>query len=108
MKVTNTDDQEVRVKNKVQGFFLRAMMNRKNRGFYITRDVMAVLLDKWSLFVIYNLGYYKTLRFNELKKNIRDVSSRILSVTLKKLESNRVVKRKVFAEVPPRVEIYVN
>lgn len=104
MKVTNADNQELRVKNKVKVFFNRAMVNRKNKGFCITRDVMAVLLDKWSLFVIYNLGYYKTLRFNELKTNIRGVSSRMLSVTLKKLESNGVVQRKVFAEVPPRVE----
>jgi len=104
MKVTNTDNQELRVKNKVENFFTKAMVNRKKKGFCITKDVMAVLLDKWSLFVIYNLGYYKVLRFNELKTNIRGISSRMLSVTLKKLESNGVVERKVFAEVPPRVE----
>lgn len=104
MEVTNTDNQELRVKNKVENFFTKAMVNRKNSGFCITRDVMAVLLDKWSLFVIYNLGYYKTLRFNELKNKIKGVSPRMLSVTLKKLESNGVVLRKVYAEVPPRVE----
>ncbi len=104
MKVTNADNQELRVKNKVKVFFNKAMVNRKKKGFCITRDVMAVLLDKWSLFVIYNLGYYKILRFNELKTKIRGVSSRMLSVTLKKLETNGVVSRKVFAEVPPRVE----
>ena len=104
MKVTNADNQELRVKNKVKVFFNKAMVNRKKKGFCITRDVMAVLLDKWSLFVIYNLGYYKTLRFNELKTKIRGVSPRMLSVTLKKLETNGVVARKVFAEVPPRVE----
>ncbi len=104
MKVTNTDSQELRVKNKVKVFFNKAMVNRKKKGFCITRDVMAVLLDKWSLFVIYNLGYYKILRFNELKTKIRGVSPRMLSVTLKKLECNGVVSRKVFAEVPPKVE----
>jgi len=104
MQVTNTDNQELRLKNKVKLFFNKAQLNRKDRGFCITRDVMAKLMDKWSLFVIYNLGYYQTLRFSELKKNIRGISSRMLSVNLKKLEANGIIKRKVFAEVPPRVE----
>jgi len=65
---------------------------------------MSVVTDKWSLFVIYNLGYYEVLRFTELKSNIRSISSRMLSVTLKKLEANQIIKRKVYAEVPPRVE----
>ena len=104
MKVTNIDNQELRLKNKVKLFFDKAQLTRTERGFCITKDVMAMLLDKWSLFVIYNLGYYKTLRFNELKKNIRGISSRMLSVNLKKLEANGVIERKVFAEVPPRVE----
>jgi len=104
MAVTNTDNQDLRVKNKVKVFFTRAMKNSKSRGFCVTRDMMAVVMDKWSLFVMYNLGYYTTLRFNELKKNIRGISSRMLSVTLKKLEAHNVIERKVFAEVPPRVE----
>lgn len=65
---------------------------------------MAVMMDKWSLFVIYNLAYYEVLRFGELKTNIRSISARMLSVTLKKLESHHIVSRKVYAEVPPRVE----
>ena len=44
------------------------------------------------------------MRFNELKKNIRGISGRMLSVNLKKLEGHGVIERKVFAEVPPRVE----
>ena len=65
---------------------------------------MAVLMDKWSLFVLYNLAYFGTLRFGELKTNIRGISARMLSVTLKKLENHHVINRKVYAEVPPRVE----
>ena len=44
------------------------------------------------------------LRFGELKSNIRGVSARMLSVTLKKLEHHQIVERKAFAEIPPRVE----
>ncbi len=104
MEVTKADNQALNLKNKIEVFFNRSMQNRRERGLCITKDVMAVLLDKWSLFAIYNLAYYETLRFGELKSNIRGVSARMLSVTLKKLEQNLIVERKVFAEVPPRVE----
>lgn len=104
MAVTNIDNQEVRVKNKIEVFFKKNMTRHKNTGLCAAKDLMAVVTDKWSLFVIYNLGYYKTLRFNELKKNIRKISARMLSVTLKKLEQRDLICRKVYAEVPPRVE----
>lgn len=104
MEVTNAEDQALELKKKVEVFFTRSIKNKKDRGFCITKDMMAVVMDKWSLFVIYNLAYYQTLRFGELKKNIRGISSRMLSVTLKKLETHGIVKRQAFAEVPPRVE----
>ena len=104
MEVTNTDNQEVRVKNKIEDFFKKNIMRRKSTGICAAKDLMAVVTDKWSLFVIYNLGYYKTLRFNELRNNIRNISARMLSVTLKKLEERDLICRKAYAEVPPRVE----
>ncbi len=104
MAVTKTDNQDLILKNKIEIFFQRSIADKKKTGVCVVKDIMSVVTDKWSLFVIYNLGYYQVLRFNELKKNIRGVSSRMLSVTLKKLENHEVVVRKVFAEVPPRVE----
>lgn len=104
MEITKVDNQEVSLKNKVAIFFTRSIRNRKNKGFCITKDIMAVVMDKWSLFIIYNLAYYETLRFGELKNNISGISSRMLSVTLKKLEKHQVIERKAFAEIPPRVE----
>lgn len=104
MEITNVDNQELTLKNKIEVFFKRSMKNKKQKGICVTKDLMAVVLDKWSLFVIYNLAYYDTLRFGELKTNIRGISSRMLSVTLKKLEQHNILKRKVYAEVPPKVE----
>jgi len=104
MEVTKTENQTLSLKNKIEVFFTRSMLNRKSKGFCITKDMMAVVMDKWSLFVIYNLAYYEILRFGELKKNIRGISARMLSVTLKKLEKHKIIERKMFAEVPPRVE----
>ena len=104
MKVNKADNQDLILKNKIEVFFKHSISNKKSSGVCVVKDIMSVVTDKWSLFVIYNLGYHQMLRFNELKKNIRGVSSRMLSVTLKKLENHEVVSRRVFAEVPPRVE----
>lgn len=104
MKVTNTQNQDIRLKNKVEIFFKKSISNKKASGYCMVKDVMAFVTDKWSLFIIYNLGYYEVLRFTDLKKNIRGISSRMLSVTLKKLESHQIIERTVYAEVPPRVE----
>lgn len=104
MKVTKTDIQALSLKNKIEIFFKRSIKNRKKKGFCITKDIMVVLMDKWSLFIVYNLAYYEILRFGELKTNINGISGRMLSVTLKKLESHKIIIRKVYAEVPPRVE----
>jgi len=107
MEITKTDNQPINLKNKVEVFFKQSIENRKTEGFCITKDMMAVIMDKWSLFVIYNLAYYEKLRFGELKTNIRGVSARMLSVTLKKLEHHQIIKREAFAEIPPRVEYHL-
>jgi len=105
MGVTNIENQDNSLKEKIKSFFIRSQAFRKrNDDMCPTRDILATVLDKWSLFVIYNLGYYDLLRFNELKNHIPGISSRMLSVTLKRLEENKVISRKVYAEVPPRVE----
>jgi len=104
MEITKTENQPISLKNKVEVFFKQSIQNRKEQNFCITKDMMAVVMDKWSLFVIYNLAYYEMLRFGELKTNIRGVSARMLSVTLKKLENHHIIERKAFAEIPPRVE----
>ena len=104
MEVNNTDSQEIVVKKKIEDFFIKSMKHRRKSGVCLVKDGMAVLTDKWSLFVLYNLGYFKKLRFSDLKDNISGISSRMLSVTLKKLELHGLIFRRAYAEVPPRVE----
>jgi len=60
--------------------------------------------DKWSLLAILNLGYFGKTRFNELKSKIDGISQRMLTVTLRTLERDGLIIRKIYAEVPPRVE----
>lgn len=104
MAVTNIDNQSDRLKKELELFFVSSIKTQKRKGYCITRDVMSVMLDKWSLLVLYNLAYYDTLRFGEIRSKIKDVSSRMLSVTLKKLEEHGIVIRKSYNQVPPRVE----
>lgn len=68
------------------------------------RNVIARFGNKWSLLVILLLSENKVMRFNELCHTIPDVSSRVLSSTLKVLEADGLVERKVYPVVPPKVE----
>jgi DNA-binding HxlR family transcriptional regulator len=62
-----------------------------------------VIGGKWKLRIIWLL-MEKTHRFGELDKRIPGVALKVLSRQLKDLEADGIVKREVFAEVPPRVE----
>ena len=103
MGVTNADNQAIALKEKIKNYFWKSKPYMGS-GFCPTKDVLAATMDKWSMFVLFNLGYSSTLRFSQLKEKIDGISARMLTVTLKKLEANNLVERKVFAEVPPRVE----
>ena len=68
------------------------------------REILARVGDKWSVYVIHVLGDARTLRFNELRSQVDGISQRMLTVTLRGLERDGLVARKVYPEVPPRVE----
>ena len=68
------------------------------------RNVLSRIGDKWSMLVLFTLEKYGVLRFNGLKVYIPDISKKMLSTALKVLEADGLVARKVYAEVPPRVE----
>ena len=68
------------------------------------RNILSRIGDKWSLLVLYTLSGSSVMRFNVLQKNIPDISQKMLTVTLRALEEDGLVKRVIYAEVPPRVE----
>jgi DNA-binding HxlR family transcriptional regulator len=68
------------------------------------RDILSRLGDKWSLLVLVTLSANGTMRFSEIQKSIGDISQRMLTVTLRSLEVDGLVVRKIYPEVPPRVE----
>ncbi|MFE4307212.1 winged helix-turn-helix transcriptional regulator [Streptomyces sp. NPDC056891] len=67
------------------------------------RQILDRVADKWSLLVIALLDR-RVLRFTELKRAIDGVSQRMLTVTLRQLERDGLVKRTVHPVVPPRVD----
>lgn len=71
------------------------------------RDILSRLGNKWSLLVLVTLNANGTMRFNQIHKTIDDISQRMLSVTLRTLETDGLIGRHVYAEVPPRVEYYL-
>lgn len=67
------------------------------------RDVLDRIGDQWSVLVLLTLRP-GTHRFNELMREIGDISKQMLSRTLKRLEQDGFITRTVYPEVPPRVE----
>lgn len=67
-------------------------------------DIWEVLGKRWSLLIIKNLSTKETIRFNELKRALAGISSTVLSERLLELEREGLVTKKIYPEVPPRVE----
>ena len=68
------------------------------------RNVLARLSDKWSLLLLYWLNKEGVMRFGDLRRAVPDVSQKMLTVTLRTLEVDGFVTRKVYAQIPPKVE----
>jgi len=68
------------------------------------REMLVRIGDKWSVYIIHVLGAAGTLRFNELRSRVAGISQRMLTVTLRGMERDGLIVRKVYPEVPPRVE----
>ena len=60
--------------------------------------------NKWKLLIIRNLMYNGKQRFTDFLRTIPAISKKVLTDNLRALEEDGLVERKVFAEVPPRVE----
>ena len=60
--------------------------------------------NKWKLLIIRNLIYNEKQRFTDFLKSVPGISKKVLTDNLRALESDGLVERTVYAEVPPRVE----
>lgn len=79
-------------------------MEFRGLNYHCALDVtMHYIGGKWKTVVLWYLRN-RTLRFSELKKHIPDITEKMLSLQLKSLEEDGIIRREVFPEVPLRVE----
>ena len=70
---------------------------------YPTRRLLELIGDKWTPIIVYVLGQ-GTRRYGELQRHLPGVSKKMLTQTLRALERDGLLRRKGYAEVPPRVD----
>ncbi|MDD4952758.1 MAG: helix-turn-helix domain-containing protein [Desulfovibrionaceae bacterium] len=63
-----------------------------------------VVGGRWKPIILYHLGLAGSMRFSELKRSIPNITQKMLTSQLRELEADGVLKRKVHAQVPPRVD----
>ena len=68
------------------------------------RNIISRMSDKWSLLILGTLNQNGIMRYKELNTAIPDISQKMLSSTLKRLEQDKLITRKMYREIPPRVE----
>ena len=73
----------------------------EDTGFNYT---MSLIQGKYKMFILYTLACYEIVRFNEMKKYIGEISYKTLSSTLKELETDGLIHRKEYPQIPPKVE----
>lgn len=82
------------------------ILTRKNllkKDKNITEIIFDVIGDKWKVRIVESL-LNGTQRFGELKKSVGDITQKVLTSNLRKLEERGVLIRKVYAQIPPKVE----
>ena len=65
---------------------------------------LEILVGKWKPIILFHLLDKGTLRFSELQRLIPDVTKKMLTTQLRELEYHDIVKRKIYAQIPPKVE----
>lgn len=79
-----------------------AVDDSKDRA--LAREMIDRIGDKWTLLIIAALGERDHMRFTELRDGIVGISQKMLTKTLRQLERDGLLSRKVYPVVPPRVE----
>ncbi len=76
---------------------------KEKRHFCPITGTLNVIGGRWKVLILYNLQS-KTVRFGELKRSIPGITQKMLTQQLRELEQDGIVFRKVYPEVPPKVE----
>ena len=72
--------------------------------FCRVEDALGILVGKWKPIILLYLLHGGTKRFSELKRDMPEITQKMLTKQLRELEDEDIVKRVVYAQVPPKVE----
>lgn len=75
--------------------------NFEDTGFSYT---LSLINGKYKMVILYCLNEFKIVRYNELKRYIKTISHKTLSNALKELEKDKLIIRKEYPQIPPKVE----
>ena len=75
--------------------------NFEETGFSYT---MSLISGKYKMVILYCLMEYQVVRFNELKRYLKKISDKTLSMNLKELEADQLIHREEYPQIPPKVE----
>lgn len=75
--------------------------NFEDTGF---RYTLSLISGKYKMVILYCLMEYQPVRFNELQRYLKKISDKTLSQNLKELESDDLIHREVYPQIPPKVE----
>jgi DNA-binding HxlR family transcriptional regulator len=75
--------------------------NFEDTGFSYT---LSLISGKYKMIILYCLMEYKAVRFNELQRYLKKISDKTLSQNLKELERDLLISRRVYDQIPPKVE----
>ncbi len=67
-------------------------------------NLQSVLSGKWKILILWYVAFYKVQRFGELKRRLDNITQSTLTKQLRELENDGFLHRKVYGEIPPKVE----
>ena len=79
--------------------------NFEDTGFAYS---MSLISGKYKLPILYSLAFYGTFRYYELKRFLEPISFKTLTANLKEHEDSKLIIRKEYPEIPPKVEYYLS
>ncbi|MBQ6296098.1 MAG: helix-turn-helix transcriptional regulator [Selenomonadaceae bacterium] len=79
------------------------MIRKKDLPDCPVSTTLSLINSKWKVFILQRLQE-RSWRYNELKKSIKGISQKVLTDSLRSLEADGLIKRKIFNERPPHVE----
>ena len=95
IKTGNICDESIMIRNYIEN------ANFEDTGFHYT---LSLISGKHKMVILYCLMEFQVVRFNELKRYLKNISDKTLSTNRKELEADALIVRTEYPQIPPKVE----